>query len=197
MTERDCDTPRPGALRDGLIDAVPLLLARGGIGAVTTRACARLQGVAPSTVFRHFRDKRALMTAFAVRGYHELARRLEEGLATAGADPVLRFRKTAECYLDFALEDEDRFRTMFRHELVDLDDPALIAAARALDLAMGVRGFEIGGRESDCAALTRAAVHGLACLTLDSPLRHDLPRGEERRAALMMILRRLLPALRA
>lgn len=189
--------PQRAGLREALIATVPVLLAEGGIEAVTTRACARRQGVASSAVFRHFRDKRALMSAYAAICYSELAAAIGAAVAAAGSDPVARFRAMANAYLGYALANEDRFRVMFRGEIVDFGDEELLAAAEALDAAAGTVASEIGSRLSDTATLGRATVHGLACLAIDSPLRHTLPEGAERQAALMTMLRRLLPVLRA
>ena len=62
-----------GNLAESLLDAVDELATRFGLEAVSLRGCARLIGVAPSSAFRHYADKRALLTAFATRALTQLS----------------------------------------------------------------------------------------------------------------------------
>ena len=68
-----------GNLAESLLDAVDELATRFGLEAVSLRGCARLIGVAPSSAFRHYADKRALLTAFATRALNQLS----EAMVTA------------------------------------------------------------------------------------------------------------------
>lgn len=140
--------------------------------------------MAPSAVFRHFRDRRALLTAYAAEGFARLA------VAVEAAGPALR--DVAAAYLDFAFAEPGRFRTMFRADLLDLRDPALREAQRALDGALGTERAEIGVRHSDVPMVLHAAVHGFATLAIETPLAERLPENPvERRAALLAMIRRL------
>ncbi len=178
-----------GDLRRTLLIALDAAMQRAGPEAApeaaSTRALAREVGVAPSAVFRHFRDRRALLTAYAEEGF----RRLAEIVDAAG--PSLR--DVAAAYLDFAFAEPGRFRTMFRSDLLDVTDPRLREAQMTLDRALGIgRTADIGARESDLPHLLHAAMHGFAALTLETPLGNRLPDDRvERRAAILAILRRL------
>ena len=182
-----------GDLRAALLEAAAEIVAEEGLEAASTRALARRVGVAPSAVFRHFRDKRALMTAYAADGMRALATSVAERAATADT-ASRRLRERGEAYLDFALEQPGQFRAMFRGDLLDRSDADLAAAEAMLEAALGIGPVELGAEASDLPRLIHAAVHGLATLTLETGLDEALPQDPvERRAALMTMLRRMVP----
>jgi AcrR family transcriptional regulator len=174
-----------GDLRNALLEALDVLLRDSGPEAASTRALARDIGVAPSAVFRHFRDRRALLTAYAAVGFARLADRVE------AAAPGLR--DIAAAYLDFAFAEPGRFRTMFRADLLDIMDADLREGQVALNRALGIgRKSDIGARESDVPLVLHAAMQGFATLAMETPMGERLPDDPiERRAAILTMLRRL------
>lgn len=174
-----------GDLRAALLEALDAAVRFEGPEAASTRALAREVGVAPSAVFRHFRDRRTLLTAYAAEGFARLAQ------AVDAAGPGLR--NVAAAYLDFAFAEPGRFRTMFRSDLLDHMDPELREGQVALNRALGIgRTSEIGARESDVPLVLHAAMHGLATLAMETPMGERLPvDAVERRAAILTMLRRL------
>jgi AcrR family transcriptional regulator len=136
-------------------------------------------------VFRHFRDRRALLTAYAAEGFARLAEKIE------AAGPGLR--DVAAAYLDFAFAEPGRFRTMFRCDLLEPDDPDLRSGQAALSAALGIgRSSAIGSRESDVPLVLHAAMQGFATLAMETPMAERLPDDPiERRAAILTMLRRL------
>lgn len=174
-----------GDLRNALLDAALTLLTESGQDAVTTRACAKAVGCAPSAVFRHFADRRALTTALATQGYRRLGKRMDQARADASDDGQMQ--ALAEAYLDFALAEPHLFRLMFQGDQIDLNDEALLSASEPLlDLT--------APNDPDLAILSWAVVHGLASLAIDSQLERQLPADrDDRRAALSRILGRTAP----
>ena len=174
-----------GDLRNALLTALDAAVRGSGPEAASTRSLAREVGVAPSAVFRHFRDRRALLTAYAAEGFVRLAEAVE------AAGPGLR--DVAAVYLDFAFAETGRFRTMFRADLLEAQDPSLREGQAALTRALGTtRSSEIGSRESDVPLVLHAAMHGFATLALETPMAERLPDDPvERRAAILTMLRRL------
>ena len=184
-----------GNLAGSLLDAVDEIAGRFGLEAVTLRACARLVGVSPSSAFRHYADKRALMTAFAARALDRLTGALDEageGARAAGTDP---FVAVGLAYVGFAIERPAFFRAMWREETIYAADPAYArAVARLVERVRG--GFaasledpdpdELDARE----LLAWSAVHGLAGLFVDGPLGTG-----ETRAARLEVARAMLDAL--
>ena len=66
-----------GNLAESLLEAVDELATKFGLEAVTLRACAKIVGVSPSSAFRHYADKRALLTAFATKALDQLSELME------------------------------------------------------------------------------------------------------------------------
>lgn len=174
-----------GNLRAALIEAGVALLKEGGPEALTTRACAASVGVAPSAVFRHFKDRKALATAIAAHGFRLLGAAIEE---SATQNPR-RFRAIGEAYIDFALKEPELFRLMFRGELIHDTDPEFLEAARPLLADTAAQSSAEGAAARDRAVVAWAVVHGLATLSIDSQLERTLPKDrEQRRARLMELL---------
>ena len=180
-----------GDLAGSLLDAVDDIAARFGLEAVTLRACARLIGVSPSSAFRHYADKRALMPAFAARALDRLSEALERARADApgaGRDGDDAFVAVGLAYVGFAIEHPAFFRAMWREETLYASDAAYAAAVARL-VARVQRGFAgtIEDRDPDglepSELLAWSAVHGLAGLFVDGPLGAGLSRAASLEAA--------------
>lgn len=183
-----------GDLSGALLRAVDEAVRRDGPDAVSLRACARMVGVAPSAVFRHFRDKRALMTAYAVRGLTELGVSLRD--AAAAAPKEGRVAAIAQAYLAFASDCPHRYRALFRGDCVDREDEAYRQATRTVAAACGLESLRIGQSSSDAGLMLWAALHGLSGLGIDGPDMPALPAdAAERRQALSFAARHLCRAL--
>ncbi|MCB1741830.1 MAG: TetR/AcrR family transcriptional regulator, partial [Gammaproteobacteria bacterium] len=121
-----------GNLAESLLNAVDELATRFGLEAVTLRGCARLVGVAPSSAFRHYADKRALLTAFATRALRQLSEAMDSASIRSrreGGDP---FRAVGLAYIEFALDKPAFFRAMWHEEAIYSNDPDYVAAAELL-----------------------------------------------------------------
>lgn len=178
-----------GDLRNALLKAAMDLLKESGQDAVTTRACAKSVGCAPSAVFRHFADRRALATALATEGYALLGSRMKA--AVDAAPRTARMRAIGEAYIDFAIQEPHLFRLMFQGDLIDLNDPDLLAASEPLLSDTARASGAAQNEEGDLAILAWAIVHGLASLAIDSQLDRQLSvEPEQRRSDLMRIIGR-------
>lgn len=177
-----------GNLRAGLVAAGLELVRKNGASALTTRACAQWNGVSSSAVFRHFRDRRALLRAVAAEGFAMLAR------TTAIDDPALtrqdRLLAIGGAYLRFAIEEPNLFRLMYGADAQDTadpdpdpdPDPDFEAAADPL-LAQTAFAAGAEGDMSDARTLLAwSIVHGLAMLTLDNQLEGLVPSDPRERA---------------
>ena len=121
-----------GDLKRALLTAVEDIVRDKGIEALTLREAARRAGVSHGAPLHHFRDKRGLLTAFAVAGSRKLERCVRRALA--GIDPrdhAARLTAVGMGYLDFALRHGAHFRIVFRPELLDGADPDLEQARAA------------------------------------------------------------------
>ena len=180
-------TYRHGDLRRALLEAGTELARGSGPEAVVLREATRRASVAPSAAYRHFADRRALLDAVCSAAQAALAVAMEEelsGLPSGGAPTEAaraRMRAVGTGYLRFAQEEPGLFRTAFSasENLRSAASPSrageggltpfqLLAAA--LD---GLVEAEVLPRERRPGAefLAWSAVHGLAMLLIDGPLR--------------------------
>ena len=175
-----------GNLRAGLVAAGLELVRKDGASALTTRACAQWNGVSSSAVFRHFRDRRALLRAVAAEGFAMLAR------TTAIDDPGLtrqdRLLAIGGAYLRFAINEPNLFRLMYGGDALDTTDPDpdpdpdLEAAADPLLAQTALAAGAEGDTSDPRTLLAWSIVHGLAMLTLDNQLEGLVPSDPRERA---------------
>jgi len=177
-----------GDLRNALLRAGAELAESGGPDAITVRAAARLTGVTPTAAYRHFADHAELLEA--VRGL--AAERLSAAMtrylrrmptaADQVAAAVARLRSTGRGYIHFALTEPGLFRTAF---FAEKGEPAAHAPDRsgpfgllceALDRLVDV-GYLAAEDRPLAEFAAWSAVHGLALLLIDGPLR-SLPRRQ-------------------
>ncbi|ARH95421.1 MULTISPECIES: TetR/AcrR family transcriptional regulator [Streptomyces] len=181
------ETYRHGDLRNALIEAGLELARQGGPEAVVLRAATRQAGVVPNAAYRHFADRNALLHAVSQTAMAHLARTMEAEQAALppatdeAAAARARFRAVGTGYLRFAQEEPGLFRTAF-HVPGDMAHAAAPTAAGAA----GKTPFELLGaalddlvkagllpedRRPGAEFLAWSAVHGLAALLIDGPLR--------------------------
>jgi AcrR family transcriptional regulator len=177
---------RHGDLRRALIDAGVELAGEGGPAAVVLREATRRAGVTPNAAYRHFADRQALLDAVCSSCQALVAQAIEDDQAAISTtDPTeaarLRFRAVGTGYLRFALEQPGRFQTAFS---ASSDMDSATSAARAgrsgltpfqlLTVALDDlvdRGVLPADRRPAAEFLAWSAVHGLAELLIDGPLR--------------------------
>ncbi len=87
------------------------LLDKEGIDAVTMRRVAQAAGITPMAIYRHHRNRAALLNALADEGFQELAARLAGKRFIGRIDQ--RLAKMAEIYLEQALPNPHLFELMF------------------------------------------------------------------------------------
>lgn len=181
-----------GNLAESLLDAVDELATQFGLEAVTLRGCAKLAGVAPSSAFRHYADKRALITAFAARALTEIAELMLAAAERARLEEADPFRAVGLAYIGFALDKPAFFRAMWYTEGIYSSDTAYLAATQKL--AAHLRGGFANTLEDDDEStfnprelLAWSAVHGLASLFIDSPIARHQDRAEKMQLAADML----------
>jgi len=181
-----------GNLAESLLDAVNSIAEQFGIEAVTLRGCAKQLGVSPSSAFRHYADKRSLLTAFATRALTQLTETLDRSTQDAvkqDRDPVLA---VGMAYVDFALSHPALFRAMWREEALYTQDADYVVAADALKSQIS-KGFAGSLNDhdpdslSDQELLLWSSVHGLANLYVDGNLYNTLSSFERLKKAEQML----------
>lgn len=180
-------TYRHGDLRSALLAAGVELARAGGPTAVVLREATRQAGVAPNAAYRHFAGRAALLAAVCDAAQAALATAIadEQDAAAPMADPAARararFHAVGTGYIRFARSEPGLFRTAFS---VPDDLSASASPARAgrtggtpfqllgaaLDDLVST-GLLLPDRRPQAEFLAWGAVHGLATLLIDGPLR--------------------------
>jgi len=181
-------TYRHGDLRRTLLEVGTNLARDGGPEAVTLREATRRAGVAPNAAYRHFASREDLFHAVRVGALAAVARAMEAKLADipdtlAPADFARAcLRAVGTGYLHFAETEPGLFRTAFAAS----DKLLQGTPERSTAGASGLNPFELLGaaldkmvaaglippeRRPGAELLAWSAVHGLAMLVIDGPLR--------------------------
>lgn len=186
-------TYRHGDLRRALLQAGIELARTGGPDAVVLREATRRAGVVPNAAYRHFESRQALLHAVRAAALAAVARAMEAELATLRRthDPVAFARASVRAvgtgYLRFAQSETGLFRTAFATPVDVEEEPdkakggdsglnpfQLLGAALDRLVEAGVMPSE---RRPGAEFLAWSAVHGMALLVIDGPLR-GLPRAQ-------------------
>ncbi len=96
--------------RDQIFAAARAAFDRDGQNGLSLRHIAREVGITPMAIYRHYKDKQALIDALVLDGLAEWSARAE---ALPRDDPARWFELMGEAYLDFALEKPRRFEAAF------------------------------------------------------------------------------------
>jgi AcrR family transcriptional regulator len=175
-----------GAVRDGLVAAGLKLARAGGPDAVVLREATRMVGVVPNAAYRHFADRDELLAAVCAAAMGELADRMAADVARVpgeyGDADAARGRLGAIgiAYLEFAREEPGWFATAFalpqQHGYGAPDDGTgrdrtpLGQLRTVLDELVDA-GVLPRQRRDGIEYPIWSAVHGLAVLTGQGPLR--------------------------
>ena len=174
-------TNRPyhhGNLRRALLDEALSTIRAEGVDGVTLREIGARLGVSRTALYRHFADKRALLTAVATEGFGTLRQQLVTAWEQNGRGRAA-FEAMGVAYIRFAVANPSHYRVMFGG-FVDPDacDPELAAEAAGafqalVDALAALQGDGIM-RAEDTVTMARfvwAVVHGVAMLGIDGQLR--------------------------
>jgi len=186
-------TYRHGDLRRALLEAGIALAREGGPEAIVLREATRRAGVVPNAAYRHFASRGDLLQAVRSAALAEMARAIEAELAklrrakSVAEDARTALRAVGRGYLRFALGETGLFRTAFttpediglgpnpaRAGESGLNPFELLGSALDKFVAAGLLPAE---RRPGAEFLAWSAVHGLAMLILDGPLR-PVPRAQ-------------------
>jgi len=168
--------PGEGArLREQILIAAERLLVDGGNeAAITMRAVAAGVGVTTPSVYLHFPDKAALVTAVCLRVWDQVSTRMSDA-AQDFEDPLIALRASARAYVEFGLEHPVQYRLLLMRPPGTVQSTEQAAAAEAC-LAVAEAGarrcVEAGILRGDPHELARqmwVTVHGLVTMLISAP----------------------------
>ncbi len=103
--------PEQEATRTRILSAAIRLLSERGRDALTTRAVAEAAGVQPPVLYRHFKDKDAMLNAMAEHGF--LAYMAEKRRSAPEHDPVQVLRSGWDLHVEFGLTQPALYLLMY------------------------------------------------------------------------------------
>ena len=166
-----------GDLRRALLDEALRTIQQDGVDALTLRTIGVRLGVSRTALYRHFTDKRALLSSVATEGFRLLTKRLLNAWKAGG---IRGFNAMGVAYIRFAMGNPSHYRVMFGGFVDDgpRDDDLMresTAAFQALVDAIVALQQEGAVRKDDALQLAQfiwAVVHGVSMLIIDGRLAH-------------------------
>lgn len=193
MSARDADAISQGSrarrlrekddLRRAVMDAARDLFLTQGFDQVSMRKIAERIHYSHTAIYSHFKDKLEILIALSEEGFLIL---LGFSRTVQHADPVVRLRKLAEVYLQFAMTHPQYYRIMFLIECNAMMEKKntdtnghrvyslLLESVRECQAAGA---FDPGENPDLLAHVLWAHIHGLASLKLAERLGPVLPPG--------------------
>ena len=167
-----------GDLRRALLDEALRTIQQDGVDALTLRTIGVRLGVSRTALYRHFTDKRALLSSVATEGFRLLTERLLNAWSPGG---IRGFNAMGIAYIRFAMDNPSHYRVMFGGFVDDgpRDEDLMresTAAFQALVDAIVALQKEAAVRKDDPLRLAQfvwAAVHGVSMLIIDGQLAHQ------------------------
>lgn len=102
-----------GNLREALVEAARRLSAEKGPQGFTLTEASRIAGVTPSAVYRHFKDRDALLHEVRRRGFALFGHRLAAAMTEGAPAPTEGLARMGQAYLAFAREEPGYYAAMF------------------------------------------------------------------------------------
>jgi len=111
-----------GDLRVSLIKATVEMINQQGVEAITMRSLSNWVGVSRTAAYRHFANKRDLLTATATEGFKQFSLALRVARLDYSEDEVGRFRLMGQAYIEFAVEHSAYYSLMFSDAFIKKTD---------------------------------------------------------------------------
>lgn len=171
-----------GDLKNALIKAGVEILAQEGLGGLSLRKVAKQAGVSHAAPYAHFADKQALIAAISTEGFKQLYTRIEGIFDSHQNDPKNLLVETAWAYVQFAVNEPDRFKLMFSSVLEkEKDYPDFVDISRknfsrivdVISICQDAGILRPGAPELTAVSVW-GAVHGLVMLVLEGQVSHTV-----------------------
>ena len=186
-----------GDLKNALIKAGTEILASEGLGGLSLRKVAKQAGVSHAAPYAHFKDKQALIAAISTEGFKQLHSQIESVKKTYQANPGSLLIETAWAYVQFALNEPDRFKLMFSSALEkEKEYPDFVEISQKnfrqlVDIVEICQGANIlKSADSELIALSVwGTAHGFVSLLLEGQISHTVLEKTPLKDNLVTIIR--------
>ncbi|PZO08955.1 MAG: TetR family transcriptional regulator [Lysobacteraceae bacterium] len=186
-SKKDEQAYHHGNLRAAIIEATLALVEEQGVNAVSVREIAKRLGVSPGAPFRHFANKKTLLTAVATEAMESFSAAIHEELtASSNATPAEALRAIGHGYLKWALGKRAQFAIISNREEIDfLEAPQLHTLSDGVMQLMNpyIQALFAGSTEEELIAkrlVCRALVYGLARMAIDGHFEEwSIPIGRQ------------------
>jgi AcrR family transcriptional regulator len=181
-------------LREEIIDAaIALIDETNDPGALTLRGIARRAGITAPSIYPHFADLAAAITAVLAKSFDRL-RDVVQAALDGQDDPVLALIAAGHAYVRFAWDHPARYRLMFAGVGYAPDAVATFTLVEEAIRKCAAAGASASEDPHTDTWLLWAAFHGVA--TLEKPARPDYQRlGPLDRPAMLETLTRRITRL--
>ena len=179
-----------GDLRRALVQEALRTIQSDGVRGLTLRGVGETLGVSRTALYRHFKDKSALLAEVAREGFRTFRQELVDAWERGGRDWAA-FESMGAAYIRFARENPAHYRVMFGGFVVGSSDVELVregsGAFQALvDAIVSLQkdGLMRADEPRQLAQFVWALVHGVAMLVIDGQLGAQADAGAVTRFAL-------------
>lgn len=171
-----------GDLKNALIKAGVKILAKEGLNGLSLRKVAKQAGVSHAAPYSHFADKQALIAAISTEGFKQLYIQIEEIFKASQNDPSALLVEIAWTYMQFALNEPDRFKLMFSSVLekekeypdfVEFSQKNFSQVVEVVRICQFAEILHVGPPEITAVGVW-SAVHGLIMLILEGQIPHSV-----------------------
>ncbi len=171
-----------GDLKNALIKAGADVLSKEGVSALSLRKVAQKAGVSHAAPYAHFADKQALIAAISTEGYQKLYEQIAQVAAQYRAEPLRRFVEASWAYVQFALDEPDKFKVTLSGMIEkEQDYPAFVETAKqtfSLVVEIVAQCQQAGILRHGAPDLTAvgvwALIHGFVTLLLENQISHTV-----------------------
>ncbi|HKJ40052.1 MAG TPA: TetR/AcrR family transcriptional regulator [Anaerolineales bacterium] len=170
-----------GDLKNALIKAGVKILAKEGVSGLSLRKVAKQAGVSHAAPYSHFADKQALIAAISTEGFRQLYKQIAS-VREAHQDPSALLLETARAYIQFAMNEPDRFKLMFSSVIEkEKDYPEFVTVSQE-NFQQLVEVVEVcqragllkSGSPDLMAISVWSSVHGMIMLVLEEQVSHTV-----------------------
>ena len=117
------------------MDASIEIIGTTGVDSLNLREVAKVAGVSPGAPYHHFVDRQEIFTEIAKEGFDLLEAKMLLERDSGRKNSIVKLNAIGKAYVNFAVTHPGHFRTMFRVDTHNSDDPELTTS--------GNKAFEI------------------------------------------------------